>query len=299
MSDPQEQQAQGQPEQAPEQPEAIPAIGFLVLAFVDENAADQALEEMKAAKKAKEFYFEDAAVVRRDANGKVHYHETGDMSAGRGAGVGAIVGGVLGLLGGPAGVALGAGVGAAAGAALASHDAGFKNESLETVGVALTPGTSAIACITSDAFLRAVHKQVPPAEIHTMVSNLALEISRRLNAGMNMAIGLLLTEQGLAVREVAANADRAEVIGAVVTDDVIAVGAAVATREGAAYEVAVATDEGEVVEVGVLTDEGMVVADAVVDEQGESAPVEAPESPAPDQPAAPPASEAPAEPPGR
>ena len=142
------------------QQQGVPAVGFLVMAFLDETAADQTLDAMKQAKKQGQFYFEDAAVIRQDAQGKVHYHETGEMARGKGAGIGALVGGIVGVLGGPVGVALGAGVGAAVGAA-ASGDKGFRNESLGTVGVALKPGTSAIAAITSHDFLRAVQKQVP------------------------------------------------------------------------------------------------------------------------------------------
>ncbi|NJN84931.1 MAG: DUF1269 domain-containing protein [Caldilineaceae bacterium] len=141
--------------------QGIAAVGFLVMAFLDENAADQALNAMKDAKKQQQFYFEDAAVIRQDAKGKVHYHETGDMSTGKGAGIGALVGGVLGILGGPAGVALGAGAGAAVGAALSAGDKGFRNESLGTVGLALKPSTSAVAAITSHDFMRAVQQQVP------------------------------------------------------------------------------------------------------------------------------------------
>ena len=67
----------------------------------------------------------------------MHYHETGDMSTGKGAGLGALVGGIIGILGGPPGIALGAGAGAAIGAVAAHGDAGFKNGSLDTIGVAL------------------------------------------------------------------------------------------------------------------------------------------------------------------
>ena len=130
------------------QQQGIPPVGFMVAAFLDEMAADQALDAMKKAKAQGQFYFEDAAVIRQDAQGKVHYHETGEMAKGKGAGIGALVGGIVGVLGGPVGVALGAGVGAAVGAA-ASGDKGFRNESLGTVGVALKPGTSAIVAITS------------------------------------------------------------------------------------------------------------------------------------------------------
>ena len=117
--------------------EQVAAVGFLVMAFPEETAADDALKAMKDAKKQGGFYYEDAAVIRQDAEGKVHYHETGDMSTRKGAGLGALVGGIIGILGGPAGIALGAGAGAAIGAVAAHGDAGFKNGSLDTIGVAL------------------------------------------------------------------------------------------------------------------------------------------------------------------
>ena len=84
------------------QTQGVAAVGFLVLAFTEETAGDKALQAIKAAKKQQQIYFEDAAVISQDAQGKVHYHETGDMSAGKGAGIGALVGGVLGILVGPA-----------------------------------------------------------------------------------------------------------------------------------------------------------------------------------------------------
>lgn len=243
--------------------QGIPAVGFLVLAFNDEYAGDQALDAMKDAKKQGQFYFEDAAVIRQDPQGKVHYHETGDMKAGKGAGIGALVGGVLGVLGGPAGVALGAGVGAAVGGAMAAGDKGFRNESLSTVGMALMPGTSAVAAITSHDFLRAVQQQVPIENIRAMVSNLAAEVSYQLAAGKSLAIGLLLTPDGLALKKIAVDETSAEVVGAVITDDAVVAGAAVITSEGVAYEVVGATAEGAVVEVGVITDEGAEVVDVV------------------------------------
>jgi uncharacterized membrane protein len=288
---PQEQPvAQTQPPQeaaAPvaQAPQPVPAVGFLVMAFLDETAADQALDAMKRAKKQGQFYFEDAAVIRQDAQGKVHYHETGDMGTGKGAGIGALVGGILGVLGGPVGIALGAGAGAAIGAAVSSIDSGFRDESLMTVGVALKPGTSAIAAITSHDFLRAVQKQVPIEQIRAAVSNLTAELSARLGENKNVAVGLLLTEGGLAVREVAANEETAEVVGAVITADAAIAAAAVATADGVAYRIVGATAEGAVAEMGVITPEGAVVVDAVA----------LPESPAAEAASGAPVSEAPAE----
>ena len=266
------------------QQEGIAAVGFLVMAFTDEQTADQALDAMKEAKKQQKFYFEDAAVIRQDANGHVHYHETGDMSTGKGAGIGALVGGVLGILGGPAGVALGAGAGAAIGGAIAHGDKGFRNESLNTVGTALMPSTSAIAVITSRDFLKAVQQNVPIENIRAAISSLATELSNQLAAGKDVAIGLLLTEDGLAVKKIAADENSAEVVGAVITADGMVAGAAVITAEGAAYEIGVVTAEGAVVETGVITPE--VAAAPAEIPAADATPAAAPEASAEVKPAA-------------
>jgi hypothetical protein len=200
----------------------------------------------------------------------VQYRETGDMRTSEGAGVGALIGGVLGILGGPAGMVIGAGVGAAIGAAAAQYDDGFKNESLKTVGNALKPGTSAVAAITNDNFLRAVHKQVSVEDTRQFVSNLAAEISARLAEGKNVALGLLLTESGLAFKEVAADKDSAQVIGLVVTNGAVVAGAAVATSGRVEYQVAAATEDGAVVEAGTVTKEGALIVDKIVDNEGET-----------------------------
>ncbi len=271
---------------APAQPEAIAGVGFLVMAFTDETSADQVLDAMKEAKKKGQFYFEEAAVIRQDQNGKVHYKETGDMKTGKGAGIGAVVGGILGILGGPAGVVLGAGAGAAIGGALAHPDKGFRDESLNTLGVALMPGNSAIAAITSSEFLKALREEIPVENVRATVANMSNEISNELAAGRDVAIGILLTEEGLAIKKIAADENSAEVVGAIITDDAIVAGAAVVTPEGAAYKVGVVTAEGAVVEAGVITDEGAAIVDAVaLPEDAPAAEAPAAEAPAAEKPA--------------
>jgi uncharacterized membrane protein len=251
------------------QTEGVAAVGFLVMAFTDEKAGDEALKAMKEAKKQKMFYFENAAVIRQDAAGKVHYQETGDMRMGKGGGIGALVGGILGVLGGPAGVAIGASAGAALGAAASHGDSGFRDESLKTVGLALKPGTSAVTAITSDAFLKAVQQQVSVEDIRAIVSNVAAKISARLNEGKSVAMGLLLAETGLAYKEVAVDENSTEVIGLAITDEAVVAGAALVTDEGVAYQVAAATAEGAVFEEGVVTEDGALILDDVVTAEGE------------------------------
>ena len=208
------------------------AVGFIVLAFTNELAAEDALKDMEKAKKQKRFYFENAAVIRQDAAGNVYYRETGDLPKGGGAGVGALIGGTLGILGGPVGVALGAGAGAAIGAAVAKTDAGFKDANLKKVGTALRPGSSAVAVITNDAFLKDFRKDVPESDIRKFVNGLANEISTRLDDGKNIALGILLTDRGLAIQELAVAENSSQVVSLLVTNRALRAGiSAVAAEE--------------------------------------------------------------------
>jgi hypothetical protein len=116
-----------------------------------------------------------------------------------------------------------------------------------------------------------MQQQVPIEDIRTVVSNLAAEISTQLAAGKCMAIGLLLTPDGLAIKEIAADETSTQVVGAVITADAAVVGAAVATADGAAYEVAEGTADGVAVEEGVVTDEGAAVVDAIVTPEDDEA----------------------------
>jgi uncharacterized membrane protein len=270
---------EGENEMSETQSEGVAAVGFLVMAFTDETAADETLKMMKEAKKQQQFYYEEAAVIKQDAEGKVSYHETGDMTTGKGAGVGALIGGVVGILGGPAGVVLGAGAGAAVGAAIAHGDDAFRDESLDSIGVALKPSTSAIIATTSSAFLKAVREEVSVADTRAIVAELAGEISSRLDEGKSMALGILLAEDGLAIKEVAVSEDSTEVFGYAVTDEAVIAGAAVATDEGVAYEVGVATEEGAVVEAGVITEDEAAIVDVVaIPEESDEAEAEGAEA---------------------
>ena len=133
----------------------------------------------------------------------------------------------------------------------------------------MKPGTSALTAITSHAFLKALQQQVSEAEIQSAVSNLAAEISSKLGEGKNVALGILVTGEGIALKEIASDENSTEVVGLVVTDDAVVAGAAVITKDEVDYEIGVATAEGTVVEAGVVTAEGAVIVDDVITSDGE------------------------------
>lgn len=246
----------------------VEGVGFLVAAFTDVNGGENALKSLKEAKKQKQLYFDDAAVIRQDEDGDVHYRETGDMTTGKGAGVGALVGGVIGILGGPTGIVIGAGAGALIGGALSHGDAGFDDDSLEQIGVALRPGTSAIVATTDKYFVETVNRQVPEADLRAAIADLSAGLAANLDAGRDVALRLLLTEVGFAVQEVDVDDEAVHVMGIVANEEGIVAAEAVATAKGEAYQVAAATEEGVVTESAVVTPEATAVVDTVTTEDG-------------------------------
>ena len=246
----------------------VVGVGFLVAAFTDVNGGESALKALKEAKKQKQLYFDDAAVIRQDEDGDVHYRETGDMTTGKGAGIGALVGGVIGILGGPVGIVVGAGAGALIGGAASHGDAGFKDDSLEQIGVALRPGTSALVATTDKYFVEMANKQIGEEDLRAAIADLSAGLVAKLDEGKDVVLRMLLTEDGMAVQQIDANDEAVHVLGVVITDDVVVAGEAVATEDGATYQVGVATEEGVTTESGIITNDAEVIVDTVTTDEG-------------------------------
>ena len=123
-----------------------PNYEMVVIAFEDEYKADEVLNALKQMDVEAAVDLKSAAVVKRDAEGKVRIKETKDFDAKQGAIGGAVAGGLLGLLTGK--FLVGAIVGAAGGAA-AGHgiDMGLNDEYLKSVGESLGTGSSAIVAL--------------------------------------------------------------------------------------------------------------------------------------------------------
>ena len=122
---------------------------LVIATFERQESAKHAFGELKRARKNDSVHFQDAAVVRRQADERLQIEETHDMSTGRAAAIGAAIGAVLGLLVGPAGVVV---VGAAGawfgGLAAGAVDSGIPDLDLAEIGALLTPDLTAIVVLT-------------------------------------------------------------------------------------------------------------------------------------------------------
>jgi uncharacterized membrane protein len=70
-------------------------VQLIVAAFKEENAADEALKALKAAKKEKLIGIKDAAVIRRDQKDKIHIKDVKDVGGGKGALAGGLFGAAI------------------------------------------------------------------------------------------------------------------------------------------------------------------------------------------------------------
>ncbi|MBK9305717.1 MAG: DUF1269 domain-containing protein [Nitrospira sp.] len=125
---------------------------LVCLAFKDSSTADRELIELRAMEQAYALDLEDAVIVVRDRNGKVHLKQCVDVFGGattHGVALGMLWGGLMGLLfmnpltGLIGSIAGGAGGGAITTAA-SDYGIGIPDNFIRGLGHTIVPGTSAI-----------------------------------------------------------------------------------------------------------------------------------------------------------
>ncbi len=252
-------------------------VQLIVAAFPDEKAADNALKELKRAKKQKLIKIENAAVLRKDQKGKLHIKETADLGGGKGAAIGGVAGAAIGLIAGPAlvvPVAVGALVG---GLTAKAKDMGFSDERLKTVGEGLTPGSSAIIAVVEHTWVEQVEKELAEEGADLLAAEFGADIASELEAGHEVAYSAISSEEGFAASRVAAGEDEIEGSEVVVTEDAVygsrymatadgfAVERMIATEDGVAYEAAAGNEDAVVYEAAIATEEGVVVAEMIAE----------------------------------
>jgi uncharacterized membrane protein len=120
-------------------------IEILIWVFEAEDQAMKALEHLKSFAKEKSIEIRNAAILKKDADGKTSAREIADLGPRRGGIAGVIAGGLIGLLAGPGGAILGAAAGAVTGSAAAHMvDRGFTSEYLAMLEDRMQPASSGL-----------------------------------------------------------------------------------------------------------------------------------------------------------
>jgi uncharacterized membrane protein len=218
-------------------------VQLIVASFKTEDGAEKALAELKAAKKDHLIRIDNAAVLRKDAAGKVHIKELKDMGGGKGAAIGGLLGAGLAILTGGATLAV-AGLGAVLGGVAAkASDAGFKDDRLKTLGDSLTPGSSAIVAVIEHRWIEDYEAAMREQQADVFTTALAADIATQLEANRESAYTVLSTDEGVAGGRVVTGEDVTATSSFVATDAGFAAERAVVTSEGAAAERLVVTDK--------------------------------------------------------
>lgn len=115
---------------------------LIAVAYPDKDTAEAVRDKLAQLQREHTIELEDAVVVDRDENGKVHLHQLYSPVA-RGAAGGALWGGLIGLLflAPLLGMLVGAAAGSASGALV---DIGIDDQFMKTLGEKLAPGGAAL-----------------------------------------------------------------------------------------------------------------------------------------------------------
>jgi uncharacterized membrane protein len=163
---------------------------LIVVAFPGEDTADQVLNRLQALQKEHLIDLEDACVVVRDRNGKVHVKQAVNLvglEAASGGAFGALWGTLIGLLflnplaGLLTGAAFGAGAGALSGML---SDYGINDDFIRSLGDTLEPGTSALFVLVRRATLDKVLPEVRPFGGQVIRTSLSTEQEARLRRAL-------------------------------------------------------------------------------------------------------------------
>ncbi len=154
----------------------------IVAAFDGMDSAKEAFDDLKQLEKEKSIKIENAAILRKDHDSKLHIRDVKDTTGTRGAVLGGVTGAVVGVITGPVGwVALG---GAAIGGLVAKlKDGGFDNSRLEQWGDKLQPGTSALVAVVDDIWVRDVEAALKEEARDVMTLEIGNDIATQLADG--------------------------------------------------------------------------------------------------------------------
>jgi uncharacterized membrane protein len=164
---------------------------LVVLGFDGLHTADEVLNKLRSLQKEHLIDLEDACVVERDQEGKIHVKQAVNLTA-LGAKTGGLWGAMWGTLVGLlfmnplAGLVLGAAVGAGSGALSGSlAEYGIDDGFVKKLGETITPGSSALFVLVKSATEDKVLPEIEPFKPRVLKTSLSNEQEEKLKAALS------------------------------------------------------------------------------------------------------------------
>ena len=133
-------------------------LELMASVYVDEDGAKTILDTLERMHRASNITLADAAIVTKDADGKLHIKETREVTAGKGAKRGAVITGVLGLIYPPTLIVSLLAGGLIGGAWGRLRDTGIKTGAMKDLGSSLEPGNAAVIALAEPQFVDQITK---------------------------------------------------------------------------------------------------------------------------------------------
>jgi uncharacterized membrane protein len=119
-------------------------VNVVAVTFDEQSKAYQALSTLKGLDREGRVELKSAAVVERDATGRLRIPEGADNATGEGFLTGGLIGMLVGIIGGPVGMLVGLGTGGLVGGVYDIDEADVQDQTLAEVGRDVKPGSNAL-----------------------------------------------------------------------------------------------------------------------------------------------------------
>lgn len=203
-------------------------VQVIVAAFATPDRAGQLMADLKAGRKEGLIGIVDAAVVVKDADGKLKITDSKRRST-KGFVTGGVIGGVIGLLAGPVGwAALGGG---AIGALIGKIRGAPLKAEMTDIGSALTPNSSAIVAVIEHTWVSKVEAALAAEGAKIVREEIKADIAKQLGEGGNVLYTAAAGPNAAGAARVAEGKDSTQVSAVAASDDGVFIGDAVITDE--------------------------------------------------------------------
>ncbi len=170
------------------------SVQLVYTVFNYEQCAEEILKTLKAEQKEKLSGVQAAVAMRKDAQGKISYHDLG-MTPGKGALEGVILGAIVGIVTGGTGIALGA-LGALVGSLMGKRkrEDRISAERVNQVVASLPPGSSAIVAIVESEAVPDLEKALQVSGADTFTVDISSDLAEQLAEHQDAGYSVLMDE---------------------------------------------------------------------------------------------------------
>lgn len=204
-------------------------VQIIVAAFSTPEAAGAVMDDLKEGRKAGLVGILDAAVVVKDADGKLKVTDAKRRGR-KGLVTGGLIGGVIGLLVAPP-VAAVAATGGVIGTLIGRLQSAPLKAEMKNIGSALPPNSSAIVAVIEHTWVSQLKTALVSAGAQLVEDAIKADIAEQLNAGGNVLYTAGVSELGSGFARVASSADSTEMTGGLIGESGILVNSVEITHE--------------------------------------------------------------------